>query len=241
MGPSKPSPATSLRLLRTGDGWTYHAAGTLRPPGSEPLAVTGQITVTIEQDRLLGRDDRMAIVFSQQFEITQKDGSKQPMPVPEWMFSFVQDPATLDVSIAADNMTRDGKPRVARVPQVFYPGRWSSRTAYRNRLDFGSGDHVDNTLTVTGEEQVETALGPLFSWVATITSESAATGLIEGMDWWTPELGAPAKFSTKSKMPDGSEMQFVATLASTSVRQRCSSDHQRDRANKNLGGIESSW
>jgi hypothetical protein len=218
MAPSNASPATSLRLLQIGDRWSYRAAGTLTPPNSEPLAVAGQITVTIEQDRLLGRDDRMLIVFSQQFEITQSDGSKQPMPAPEWMFSFLQDPATLDVSIAADNMTRDGKPRVAKVPQVFYPGRWSSRTAYRNRLAFESGDHVDNTLAVTGEEQVETALGHLSSWVATISSESAATGLIEGMDWWTPELGAPAKFSTKSKMPDGSEMQFVATLASTSVR-----------------------
>jgi hypothetical protein len=38
------------------------------------------------------------------------------------------------------------------------------------------------------------------------------------MDWWTPELGAPAKFSTVSKMPDGSEMRFVATLKSSNVR-----------------------
>ena len=218
MAASNPSPATSLRVLRIGDRWTYGAAGTLTSPGGEPLAVTGRITVTIEQDRLLGRDHQMAIVFSQQLEITQKDGAKQPLPAPEWMFSFIQDPTTLDISIAADNMTRDGSPRVAKVPQVFYPGRWSSRTAYRNRLDFEGGDHVDNTLTVTGEEQVETALGYLSSWVATISSESAATGLIEGMDWWTPELGAPAKFSTKSKMPDGSEMQFAATLTSTSVR-----------------------
>ena len=217
-GTPKPGPATSLRLLRKGDRWTYRVEGTLTPPGSDPLALAGQITVSIERDRLLDRDDGMAIVFSQQFEITQKDGSQQPMPAPEWMFSFIQDPVTLDLSIAADNMTRDGKPRVAKAPQVFYPGRWSSHTRYTNRLDFETGDHVDNTLTVTGEEQVETALGHLSSWVATISSQSAATGLIEGVDWWTPELGAPAKFSTRSKMPDGSEMHFAATLTSTSVR-----------------------
>lgn len=218
MGTSNAGPATSLRLLRMGDRWTYRVAGTLTPPDSEPLALTGQITVSIERDRLLDRNGRMAIVFSQQFEITQKDGSKQPMPAPEWMFSFIQDPVTLDLSIAADNMTRDGKPQVAKVPQVFYPGSWSSQTRYSNRLDFETGDHVDNTLTVTGEEQVETGLGRLSSWVATISSQSAATGLIEGVDWWTPELGAPAKFSTRSKMPDGSEMHFAATLTSTSVR-----------------------
>jgi hypothetical protein len=218
MAASNLPPASWLRRLRIGDRWTYGAAGTLTRPGSEPLPVSGQIIVSIEQDRLLGRADRMAIVFSQQFEITQKDGSKQPMPAPEWMFSFIQDPVTLDLSIAADNMTRDGKPRIAKVPQVFYPGSWSSDTRYSNRLDFETGDHVHNTLTVTGEEQVETGLGCLSSWVATISSESQATGLIEGVDWWTPELGAPAKFSTKSKMPDGSEMHFVATLTSTSVR-----------------------
>ncbi|MFL6415207.1 MAG: hypothetical protein ACJ74Y_06000 [Bryobacteraceae bacterium] len=211
-------PATSLRVLQIGDRWSYRATGTLTPPGSEPLKLTGQINVLIEQDRLLSRDDLMAIVFSQQLELTEKDGSKKPMPVPEWVFSFAQNTATLDVSIVADNMTRDGNPRIAKDPQIFYPGTWSSQTAYTNRLIFENGDQVDNTLTVAGEEQVETGLGILPSWVAMISSESAATGLIEGKDWWTPDLGAPARFSTNSSMPDGSVMQFVATLTSTSVR-----------------------
>ena len=98
------------------------------------------------------------------------------------------------------------------------PGSWSAQTAYSNRLDFDNGDYVDNTLTVFDQERVETKSGSFLSWKARISSESAATGLIEGMDWWTPELGAPAKFSTISKMPDGSQMRFVATLKSSSVR-----------------------
>jgi hypothetical protein len=212
------SPATSLRLLRPGDSWTYQASGNLRPPGGEPLDLTGQITVSIVPDRLLGRSDWMTLLFSQQFEITQADGSKQPMPAPEWMFWFVQDEGSRDLAITADNMTPDGAPRIARAPQVFYPGSWSARTAYNNRLDFDNGDYVDNTLTVFGQERVETEPGSFLSWKATISSESAATGLIEGMDWWTPELGAPAKFSTASKMPDGTEMRFVAILKSSSVR-----------------------
>ncbi len=121
------SPATVLRLLRLGDRWSYGVVGTVTPPGAEPLELTGRITVSVEPDRLLNRSDFMAIVFSQQFEITQKDGSKQPMPAPEWMFSVVQDGTTRDVSVAADNMTRDGSPRTAKTPQVFYPGSWSSR------------------------------------------------------------------------------------------------------------------
>jgi hypothetical protein len=215
---SNSSPATSLRLLRLGDRWDYQAVGTLTPPGGQPLELNGHITVSIEPDRLLGRSDLKAIVFSQQFQITQPDGSSRPMPAPEWMFCFVQDEISRDLAIAADNMTRDGSPRTAKEPQVFYPGSWSSQTAYRNRLEFDTGDHVENTLTVTGEELVETEVGVFFSWVAPIRSESAATGLIEGMDWWTPELGAPARFSTKSRMPDGSQMSFVAILKSTNVR-----------------------
>jgi hypothetical protein len=160
----------------------------------------------------------MTILFSQKFEITQGDGSKQPMPAPEWMFSFVQDQTTRDLSIAADNMTRTGAPRIAKVPQVFYPGSWSSQTAYSNSLQFDNGESVHNKLAVFGQEAVETEGGSFASWVARISSESAATGLIEGMDWWTPELGAPTKFSTTSTMPDGSQMRFVATLKSSNVR-----------------------
>ena len=218
MDSSGSSPATSLRLLRLGDRWTYTVSGTLTPPGNSPLPLEGEIAVSIAADRLLGRPEFMAIVFSQKFEIAQPDGSKQPMPAPEWMFSFVQDATTRDLSIAADNMTRDGSVRVAKVPQVFYPGAWSSETAYSNRLEFESGDQVENTLTVLGQEQVDTDLGPFLSWTATISSNSAATGLIQGMDWWTPELGAPAKFATTSRMPDGSEMRFTAILKSSNVR-----------------------
>lgn len=212
------SPATSLRLLHVGDSWTYRASGTLTPLGGEPLELTGGIVVSIAPDRLLDRSDWLTIVFAQQFEITQTDGSRQPMPAPEWMFWFVQDEESRDLAIAADNMTRDGTARIAKAPQVFYPGNWSAQTAYRNQLDFDNGDSVANALTVFGEERVETETGSFFSWKARISSESAATGLIEGMDWWTPELGAPAKFSTISKMPDGTEIRFVATLENSNVR-----------------------
>jgi hypothetical protein len=133
------------------------------------------------------------------------------------MFSFVQDATSRDLRITADNMTRNGAPRIAKAPQVFYPGTWSMQTIYNNRLEFDNGDQVNNALTVFGKEQVEAEAGSFAAWVARISSESAATGLIEGQDWWTPDLGAPAKFSTSSKMPDGSQMRFVATLMRSSV------------------------
>lgn len=218
MASSASSPATSLRLLSIGDTWEYQVAGTLTPPNGDPLELTGQITVSIVPDRLLQRSDAMTILFNQNFFITQPDGSTQPMPAPEWMFSFVQDATSRDLAIAADNMTPDGTPRVAKVPQVFYPGLWSSQTAYSNRLEFENGEYVENTLSVLGQEHVESSIGSFLAWKSTISSQSAATGLIEGMDWWTPELGAPAKFSTASQTPDGSRIRFVATLRTTSVQ-----------------------
>ncbi len=187
-------------------------------PGGEPLPLAGQIEVSIVPDRLLRRTDSMSMLFSQKLELTKPDGSKEAMPAPEWIFSFVQDPTTRDVAICADNMTPDGTARLAKVPQVFYPGKWSSATSYANRLDFNNGDSVENTLTVFDQERIETELGSFLSWKSRISSNSAATGLIEGMDWWTPEIGAPAKFSTFSKIPNGSEMRFVATLRSSTVQ-----------------------
>jgi len=211
-------PATFLRLLGLGDNWVYRVAGTLTPPSAEGRELTGQITVSIVRDRLLDRPDWMTILFSQQFEIAHPDGSKQPMPLPDWMFSFVQSATDRNLCVVADNMTPDGVPRIAKTPQVFYPGTWSSQTAYNNRLDFDNGDQVNNILKVFDQEQVETEAGSFSSWVARISSESPATGLIEGKDWWTPELGAPVKFSTSSTMPDGSQMRFVATLKTSNVR-----------------------
>lgn len=211
-------PAALLRLLCPGDNWVYRVTGTLTPPGAEARELTGQITVSIAEDRLSGRPDWMTILFSQQFEIAQPDGSKQPMPAPDWMFSFVQNAPDRNLCIVADNMTANGAPRIAKAPQIFYPGTWSLQTAYDNRLDFDNGDQVKNVLKVFDRELVEVEAGSFSSWVARISSESPATGLIEGKDWWTPELGAPVKFSTRSTMPDGSQMRFVATLKYTSVR-----------------------
>ncbi len=211
------SPETALRLLRIGDNWNYRVVGTLTPPGAGPLEVSGEIGVSIVADRLTSRDDRMTILFAQKLTVLQPDGSRQDMPAPPWMFSFVQDQKTRDLAIAADNMTHDGAPRIAKEPQVFYPGTWSEKTAYDNVLEFENGESVHNTLSVTGVDPVETGQGSFVAWKSTITSESAATGLIQGLDWWTPELGAPAKFATVSKMPDGSEMRFTATLSKASL------------------------
>jgi hypothetical protein len=209
-----------LRKLQIGDSWSYSVTGSLNPPDGGALPLTGEIEVSIVPDELAGHADLMTIRFAQNFEVLQPDGAKMALPAPTWMFSFVQRPDTADVAIASDNMGPGGGRRTAHAPQVFYPGRWSQATAYDNRLEFDNGDTVKNTLAVTGQEWVETKRGAFLAWKSEITSESAAMGRIEGVDWWTPELGAPVRFSTNAGMPDGSRMRFVATLSDSNVLPR---------------------
>jgi len=211
------SPAPELRRLRLGDAWAYSVAGSLTAPDGQSLPLTGAIEVSIVPESLSGQSGQKTIRFSQTLEVLQPDGSKRTLPAPTWMFSFIQDADTADVSIAADNMTPGGAPRIARMPQIFYPGRWTGETAYANQLDFDNGDFVRNSLKVVGQEWVETARGKYLAWKSEIMSESTAMGRIEGADWWTPELGAPVRFSTDAGTPDGSRMRFVATLRESNV------------------------
>jgi hypothetical protein len=211
------TPAAALRNLRLGDSWSYSVAGSLASPDGGTLPLTGEIEVSIVPEELPGRAGQMAIQFSQNIQVLQPDGARKPLPAPTWMFSIVQDVDTFDVAIAADNMGPGGARRVAKAPQVFYPGRWSSSTAYDNRLDFDNGDYVKNTLAVVGQEWVETPRGAFLAWTSKITSESVTMGRIEGVDCWTPELGAPVRFSTDAGMPDGSRIRFLATLSDSNV------------------------
>jgi hypothetical protein len=211
------SPARDLRKLRLGDAWTYSVAGSLTSADGQSQPLTGTIEVSIVSENLPDLAGQIAIRFSQALEAIQPDGARRELPAPTWMFSFVQDDDTADVSIVADNMAHGGAWRVAKTPQVFYPGRWSSETAYDNRLDFDNGDFVRNRLEVVGQERVDTERGAFLAWKSEIASESTTMGRIEGADWWAPELGAPVRFSTDASTPDGSRMRFVATLRDSNV------------------------
>jgi hypothetical protein len=211
------SPAPKLRELRLGDRWAYSVTGSLTSQDGQSLPVTGEIEVSIVQESLTGRAGQKTIRFAQNLELLHPDGSKKTLAAPTWTFSFHQDAQTADVSIAADNMGPGGATRIAKTPQIFYPGRWTGKTAYANQLDFDNGDFVKNSLKVVGQEWVETACGKYLAWKSEIMSESTAMGRIEGADWWTPELGAPARFSTDAGTPDGSRLRFVATLRESNV------------------------
>lgn len=211
-----PKPATEMHLLSLGDIWHYAVSGTLTTPAGTQLPVQGEIVVQICPDALAGRNDAMSIRFAQSLSSISTDGTPTSLPGPVLLFSFVQNQATRDVAIFADNMTPTGIPRIAQQSQVFYPGIWSATTGYANVLDFG-GQTVANTLVTHGPEWVDVPMGRHAAWSCSISSESAATGRIEGRDWWSPELGAPIQFEVISPTPDGGCLQFLAGMTATSV------------------------
>ena len=219
-----------LRSLQLGDSWQYRVSGQLtRPGGSPPLPLRGTIAVTISPDALLEHPNSIMLTFAQRLHIDVGYGEYEPFPAPDLTFSFLQDPETNDAAILADNMGHNGTCRRAERPQIFYPGRWFLGTRYDHRLEFGGGDFVRNTLLVTGQVSIETPLGSFDAWVAEITSQSPAMGETTGIDWWTPELGAPACFDTTTIMPDGCTIRIHAMLTRTSVLPELASSGEPER------------
>ena len=146
---------------------------------------------------------------------------KRLCPPPPGCFPSSKMRDSSNVAIAADNMGPGGTRRIAKAPQVFYPGRWTHETAYDNRLDFDNGDFVRNTLKVVSKEWVETERGAFLAWKSEIDSESVAmlsSSASRSVDWWTPELGAPVRFSTDARTPDGLP---VHALRGDSPREQC--------------------
>ena len=195
------SAATALRLLRVGDVWNYTVEGTVTE-GDHALPVSGSIVVSVEADPVA-----MMLVFRQTLAVDHA-----MLPIPAGVFLFIQETHTGDLSIVGDNMGEAGGRRLAFQPRLFYPGRWSARTRYDNRLDFEGGAYVRNTLDVEGQDRVVTPFGVYSAWVAHFSSEGSALGCLAGTDWWAPELGAPVRFETYSIMPGGSTMRICATI-----------------------------
>ena len=220
---SHPSPlCDELKRLAPGDRWEYDLTGTISRDGRE-LKLTGQVIVTIER-RATARGELNAIVFEQQRRLVgaAADDPDSVLNVPTGLFYFIQDPDRLDVAIVGDNMGPKGQDRFAAAPQVFYPGRWSSATGYRNVLDFGADGRVENWLITEGPTEIEVALSPgrFMAWRAAIGSDSPQFGQVTGYDYWTPQLGAPIRFEMMVTGPDGSPVSTQARMRATNVLSR---------------------
>ncbi len=118
-----------------------------------------------------------------------------------------------------DNAGPNGTDEVATTSQQFYPGLWSTSTSYNDVLAFPSGAQTGLYLNVTGTTTVQTRIGNFEAWVAPNGATLPATGSVldTGIDYWTPQLGAPVAFSTVTNLPDGSVRSLNATLIKSSA------------------------
>ncbi len=138
-------------------------------------------------------------------------------PAPEQIFYVQQDPATNDLLVVGDNAGPGGTDEAAITPAEFYPGSWSTSTAYDKVLSFPSGNQTGVYLNVTGTQTVATRIGNFDAWVAPNGATTATGGVLDtGIDYWTPQLGAPVAFSTVTNLPDGSVRTLNATLIKSS-------------------------
>ncbi len=214
VAPSYPT-VTTLKALRPGDYWVYSVTGEITPPPSPQMPASplplGGIIINEIQILPFGGKPTLALVASQNLTVAGTSIFGQNTP-PKGIFYLEQNPATKEVLIIGDNLGENGADRVTQQPQVFYPGYWSPATAYDHTLDWNSGATTRLTLSVTGPELVSTAIGNFNAWKAPTGSVESIGVVNTGIDWWTPQLGAPVKFDTITTLPNGGINHVIGTL-----------------------------
>ena len=225
--------ATKLATIKVGDYWIYEQTGTITPPasmthpGDVPPAgagappsgeapLSGTFVETVEM-RMFQGQPTLALVVVQ--NLTAGGVSIYGTnPAPQQIFYVQQDPATNNLLVLGDNAGPGGTDEVALQPQEFYPGSWSTETSYNDALAFPSGAKTGLYLYVTGMRTVETRIGDFEAWVAPNGATTATGGVLgTGIDYWTPQLGAPVAFTTVTNLPDGSVRNLSATLIKSSA------------------------
>lgn len=205
----------TLSTLTPGDRWVYAVTGESTQPASDqtPAAsvpVGGTIAQGIETRAFEGVPT-LSLVSAQRLTVGGVSiFGEQDSPV--GIFYLRQDPATKDVLVLGDNLGPNGTDRVAVQPGVFYPGSWSTSTAYDNTVVWSSGETTRLSLSVSGTQTVTTPLGDFEAWVAP-TGNRESNGVVNlGVDYWTPQLGAPVAFDTTTTFPNGGAIHIVGTL-----------------------------
>ncbi len=195
------------------------AIGGPTPPSgaapSGPVPLTGTFVETVET-RMFQGQPTLALVVVQNLTANGVSiyGSN---PAPQQIFYVQQDPKTNDLLVVGDNAGPGGTDEAATTPAAFYPGSWSASTSYNDALAFPSGNQTGLYLNVTGTQTVATRIGNFDAWVAPNGATTATGGVLAtGIDYWTPQLGAPVAFSTVTNLPDGSVRTLNATLIKSS-------------------------
>ncbi len=137
---------------------------------------------------------------------------------PVGLFWFRQDPVTRDVRFIGDNHGADGAPRAALgAGGLFMPGAWGVGIEYDKPIEWAGGGWTRNWMKVDGVETIATGLGPRAAWRAPNRSNGSEGIIIDGTDWWAPELGQPVQFDANTRLPDGTVLRIRAVLESTNV------------------------
>jgi len=209
-------PARELPTLTPGESWTWTLTGQLTPAGADQaLPLSGSMFEDVEVLPFQG-GSTLAFVSTQSLT-----AGGAPLfgdqPMPPAIFYFQQDPTTHTVYVVGDNQGPGGEVRVPEHPIEFIPGRWSLSSAYDDTLIFPSGETVRVYLYVDGTTTVTTPLGDFAAWVAPNGADESSGVSHPGIDYWTPELGAPAVFTTATALPDGSSISITGTMTATTV------------------------
>lgn len=222
--PCAPAPAhalaTRLATIKVGDYWIYAQSGTTTLPASgktaaATLPVSGTFVENVEMRTFRGKPT-LALVVVQNLTVGGASIYGKN-PAPQQIFYVEQDPRTKDVLVLGDNAGPRGTDEVATRPAVFYPGAWSPKTSYDDNLSFPSGAKTGLYLYVTGMTTVPTRIGDFQAWVAPNGATTATGGVLDtGIDYWSPQLGAPVAFTTVTNLPNGAVNRLSATLIKTS-------------------------
>ena len=210
------TPATQLSQTTLGESWTWALSGQFTPAGSsQPLPISGSQVQTVESLPFQG-GSTLAYVATQNLTAGGQplfgDGSAPPS-----IFYIQQDPATRTVDVIGDNQGPNGAVRIPNQPIIFAPGQWDLNTAYNNNVTFDNGEKERIYLTVTGTTTITTPLGDFAAWVAPNGADDSSGISHPGVDYWTPELGAPALFTTSTTFPDGSSIEITGAMTSASI------------------------
>ena len=224
--------AQRLRHLAPGMQWTYEVQGSITPPGQEvPLPLAGSIEIRIEGAELDG-ESLLALRVSQalqpQLPVPQPGTETRPPgaapsflgmgDTPELTFFMIQDKTTADLYIVADTSGASGSiRRVTSGRVLFIPGHWDNDAGYSETADWDDGSQAEIYLSVEGIEIVDTPLGAFASWKAPNGSVESGGTVIQGIDWWAPELGQPSRFDAETRTTDGTIIRIHALLESTNV------------------------
>ncbi len=223
VAPCAPAPAhdlsAKLAVLKVGDYWIYEQSGTMTVPASASTAaatlpLSGTFVEDVETRMFQGRPT-LALVVVQNLTIGGVSiyGNS---PAPQEIFYVKQDPTTNDVLVLGDNATPTGAAEVAAKPAEFYLGTWSMGASYNDTLDFPSAK-TGLYLNVTGTTTIKTRIGNFQAWVAPNGATTATGGVLDsGIDYWSPQLGAPVAFSTTTNLPTGGVRTLTATLIKSS-------------------------